>query len=331
MAGMAVRREATEVTDEPTTAGRGSRRRTALAIGFVAVVVAAAGYAIYRERDSFLDAIRRIGVWTMVFSGLVAFVGVAATFPIWREVLAGLGVQLPRGFAARVYFTSQLGKYLPGSVWPVLMQMEAGRTHGASRRTMLAGNLLTIVLSCCVGLLVACVALPAWSTHALAHFWWVFLSLPFLVALLHPRALPALLDKAFALIHRPPLNEKLPARSTMRAAAWSFFSWIVLGLHLYVLCVALGHGGLSSLALCIGGMALAMSAGVLFIPAPAGVGPREVILVLVLTSVLTSGQALAVVLGSRAVLIIVDLLLAGIAWAARGAARSSAGAARLPR
>lgn len=253
----------------------------------------------------------------MVLSFVVGTVGVALTFPVWREVLTGLGVRFPWGFGSRVFFTSQLGKYLPGSVWPVLIQMEAGRARGASRRTMLAGNLLTIVLSCCVGLLVACAALPAWSPHALSHYWWVFLSLPFLLALLHPRALPALLDKAFAVLHRPPLHETLPARSSLRASAWSLASWIVLGLHLYVLCAALGHGGLSSLALCVGGMALAVSAGVLFIPAPAGAGLREVVLVLVLRSVLTPGQALAVVVGSRALLILSDLLLAGLAGASR--------------
>jgi glycosyltransferase 2 family protein len=262
---------------------------------------------------------------------VVGALGVAAMFPIWREVLAGLGVRLHWGAGARVFFTSQLGKYVPGSVWPVLMQMEAGRARGASRRTMLGGNLLTIVLSCCVGLLVACIALPAWSPHALTHYWWVFLSLPFLVVLLHPRALLAVLDKAFALLHRPPLNEQLPARSSVRAATWSILSWFLLGLHLYILCAAIGYAGLSTLALCIGGMALAISAGVLFIPAPAGAGLREVILVLVLRSALTPGQALAVAVGSRVLLIVADLLLAGLAGAARSSARTRAGSEQIPR
>jgi len=292
MEGVSVRPGAS--ADDGRAERRGGGRRAAIAVGFVCLVILAAGYAIYRERHSFGAALRQVGVWPMVLSLVLGAAGVATTFPLWREVLVGLGAPIPWGPAARVFFTSQLGKYLPGSVWPVIMQMEAGRAWGANRRTMLGGNLVTIVLNCCVGLLVACIALPVWSPHALAHYWWVLLALPFLLALLHPRALPALLDKAFALLHRPPLNEHLPLRSTARAAEWSALCWVLLGLHLYVLCAALGHAGFSALALCVGGMALAMSAGVLFIPAPAGAGLREVVLVLVLRAVLSSGQALAI-------------------------------------
>jgi hypothetical protein len=66
-------------------------------------------------------------------------------------------------------------------------------------------------------------------------------------------------------------------------------------------------------ALCVGGMALAYAAGVLFIPAPAGVGPRDLVLGYVLVGVLTHGEILAVVLASRVILILVDLLLAAVA------------------
>jgi hypothetical protein len=93
-----------------------------------------------------------------------------------------------------------------------------------------------------------------WSAHALAHYWWVLLALPFLLALLHPRALPALLDRAFAVVGRQPL------RSTVRAGMWSALSWLLLGTHFYVLCAALGHTGFSAFALSVGGMALAVSA-----------------------------------------------------------------------
>jgi hypothetical protein len=311
-----VRRSAVDADTRPAK-NHGSTPRKAVAVAAVAAVVLGAAYAIYRERHAFGDSLQRVGVWPMLLSLALGAAGTAVTFPVWREVLGGLGVWLPWGQGARVFFTSQLGKYVPGSVWPLVMQMEAGRARGASRRTMLAGNLLTVVLSCCVGLLVACVALPVWSAHALAHYWWVLLALPFLIALLHPRALPALLDRAVALVGREPLHERLPLRSTVRAGAWSVLSWLLLGTHVYVLCAALGHTEFSAFALCLGGTALAVSAGVLLVPVPAGAGLREVVLLLVLRSILSNGEALAVVVASRALLIVGDLLLAGLAAAPR--------------
>jgi hypothetical protein len=291
------------------------RRRTLIGIAFIALIVAAAGFAIYRQRHSFVDALDKIGVGAMIGSFAAAVAGVGLVFFIWREVLSGLNVDMPWRPGARAFFTSQLGKYLPGSVWPVLVQMEAGKARGASRRTMLGANLITVVLSCAVGLIIAAAVLPISDTHALSHYWWLLLVLPFLLALLHPRALPWVLDRAFALLHRPPLDERLPVRNTVRAAGWSFGSFLFQGLHIAIMALTLGGGGFSTVLLCIGGMSLAVSAGVLFIPAPAGAGVRDVILTLVLRSTLTGGQALAVVVASRALLILADLALAAIAAA----------------
>ena len=65
------------------------------------------------------------------------------------------------------------------------------------------------------------------------------------------------------------------------------------------------------------------SDGVLFLPAPAGAGIRDVILVVVLGSVMSTGQALVVVVTSRVILIACDLALAGLAGAATKRPRST--------
>jgi uncharacterized membrane protein YbhN (UPF0104 family) len=288
------------------------RKRAIAGVLVFAIVLAGAGFAIYRQRQSFVDTLQHVGVWTILASYGCGLVGVAGVFPIWRNVLRGLGVELPLGHAAGVFFTSQLGKYLPGSVWPVLLQMEAGRARGARRRTMLNASVILVVLNCCIGLSIGCLLVPLYDASAFTHYWWVLIALPFLVGLLHPRALPALLDRIFGLLGRPPLGEHLDGRSELRAAAWSVVTWIGLGAHLGVLSASIGHRGLSAYVLSTGAMALAVSLGVLFIPAPAGVGIRDIVLVLVLTTIMPSGSALAVVVASRVILIICDVTLAGV-------------------
>jgi hypothetical protein len=290
-----------------------NRRRALMGGAVIAIALAGAGFAVSRERHAFKQALEHIGIWSLLASFICALVGIAATFPSWREVLDGLGVRFPWAAGARVFFTTQLGKYVPGSVWPVLMQMEAGRSFGASRRTMLGANIITIILNCCVGLIVAFTILPVRDAQALDHYWWTLLTLPLLLVLLHPRALPGLIDRAFVLLGRPALGRKLDVRSELRASAWSLLSWVALGAHLGILCINVGSGGFSTLLLATGAMALAVSLGVLFIPAPAGAGIRDAILVLVLSKRLGAGPALAVVVASRAILIACDLTLAALA------------------
>lgn len=92
---------------------------------------------------------------------------------------------------------------------------------GRAQRTMLAASLITLVLSCTVGLLLASVLLPLLDAHALSRYWWLLIGLPFLLALLHPRVVLPMLDRAFALMRREPLGQRIAVSTTARAAVWS--------------------------------------------------------------------------------------------------------------
>ena len=84
------------------------------------------------------------------------------SFLLWRGTLARARVAGWRGApAARLFFVAQLGKYLPGSVWPVVAQMRMGRELGIPRQRTALAFLLTLGLSVLVGMLVGLSALPA--------------------------------------------------------------------------------------------------------------------------------------------------------------------------
>jgi uncharacterized membrane protein YbhN (UPF0104 family) len=88
---------------------------------------------------------------------------------------------------------------------------------------------------------------------------------------------------------------------------------VLFGLHLWLLANALGAPGLSGVTRCIGGFALAMAAGVVFVFAPSGAGVREALIVAALSPVMTPGQALGIAVVSRALFILADVGSAGAA------------------
>lgn len=285
-----------------------------LSVGILIVALAGAGIAISTRRHSVADAMTQIRGWPLLASAGVALLGIVATFGLWREILNGFEVPLPWTEGARLFFTTQLGKYLPGSVWPTVLQMEAGRRYGATRATMLAANLVTIVLGSTVGLLVAAAVLPFYDAGALRHYWWALAAVPFLGALLHPTVIGQTIKRLSAMVRRPNPDLELDLRSEARGILWSLASWGALGLHIGLLAMSVGRLGPSVLLLSIGGMSLAVSLGILFIPAPVGVGLRDVVLGLVLSRSLTAGQTLVVVVGSRAILVVCDVVAAALAW-----------------
>ncbi|MCW2539783.1 MAG: hypothetical protein JWN95_1508 [Frankiales bacterium] len=287
---------------------RGIRKGLPALVGLV--VLAAGAWLIYRDRSGLAAAYDDVGAGSLLISALLAVLGTACIERIWASVLRGLGTRAPARQVAGVFFVSQLGKYLPGSVWPVLAQIQFGRRVGAPRRNMLAANLIMLVVVSVSGLLSSAVLLP-WAARAGLHgLGWVFVLLVPLVALLHPRAVPALLDAAFGLLHREPLRLRVDGRRMWAAMGWGFLTWVLLGAHLLVMTRALGATGADAIGAAIGGMGLAFAAGLLFIPAPAGAGLREAVLVATFGPEIGTTNALAVAVASRVLLLVADVTLA---------------------
>lgn len=247
----------------------------------------------------------------------------------WFALLRGLGVRVRAREATAVFFVSQLGKYLPGSVWPVLAQMRFGARWGVPRRLMFAANLLLIAAVVATGVAAGAALLPWSSPDGLARYWWLLLLLPPLAVVLHPRMLPTLLDRLLERVGREPTGARLSGRGLAAALAWSVAAWVVLGLHVVALTSVYATPDTAAVAAAIGGIALGWAAGIAFVPAPAGAGVRDGVLALTLTPIVGAAPALVVALASRVVILVVDVLLAAVgALADRSFAATAGGAPR---
>lgn len=279
--------------------------------GFAAATVAVGGYAVARQWTDVRAALASIGALAVAAALASVLTAMFAAMQVWRVLLAALGSPLPIRVGARIMFVGQLGKYLPGSVWPVLAQMELGNVHRVPRHHSASASVLTMLVSTLSGLLTALVTLPflAGSTPYL----WAFLAAPGLLACLHPKVLNSVLGRLFRMTRRPPLEQPLTARAIATSLAWSFGSWIFYGLQIWLLATRLGAPRGTAALLALGGFAFAWSVGFLAVFAPAGAGVREVVLVALLGPVIGVGAGTAVALVSRALTTIGDLLAAAVA------------------
>jgi glycosyltransferase 2 family protein len=279
--------------------------------GFVAVTVGLGGYAVAQEWANVRAALASLGALAVAGAMLSVLAAMFASMHVWRLLLAALGSPLPVRAAARITFVGQLGKYLPGSIWPVLAQMELGSVHHVPRHRSASASVLTMMLSLLTGLLTALVTLPfvAGSTPYL----WAFLAAPILLVGLHPKVLNFGLGRLLRLARRPALEQPLTGRTLAGALAWSFASWILYGLQIWLLAARLGAPYGTGALLATGAFAFAWSVGFLVVFAPAGAGVRDVLLVAMLGPVLGAGGATAVALVSRALMTVGDLLTAAVA------------------
>jgi uncharacterized membrane protein YbhN (UPF0104 family) len=274
-----------------------------VAVVFIAIVVS-------RNWDSFVAAIGRMSPGWIAGSFVFGVLGVLLSMMSWRSVAHAFGHDVGIGRAANIVFISQIGKYIPGGVWPIVTGSRLGLEAGMPVSTTAITLMVQLVTSVATGSVIAVGVLFTFPALA-GHYWWlVALVILVGVVMLLPPVMNRWLALTFRLIRRSHL---LPAgirgAHLGKATLWSIASWLAFGVHLWCILTALGGVDLGTLLLCISGYCLAWVAGFLAIITPAGAGVREAVLGLVLVGSLSTSELLGVVLVSRMILIVVDVML----------------------
>ena len=305
--------------------GKAVLASTAVRVAFVLAAVALGAYAVADQWPQVRAGFADFGVGALIGSFALILLALLASLQVWRSLLTAAGSRVALAPASRILFVGQIGKYLPGAVWPVLAQMELGQAQRIPRRRSATVAVVTMLVSLAAGLLTAAVATVAGLTgSATGGYGWAFLAVPVLLVGLHPRVLNPVIDRLLRLAHRPPQEEPLTVRAIGAATLWSVGYWALNGLAVWVLTARLGAADGRAFLLATGGFAFAWCAGFLVVLAPAGAGVREVVLVASLSPVLSVGKATAVALASRLLSTIGDLLSAGLAaWVGRSRSRQS--------
>ncbi len=278
---------------------------------FVLAALIAAGYAIAGNRLRLGAALGSIGLPAAAAAFVSVLAALATTVQLWRLLLASLGSPLPVRTAARILLVSQLGKYLPGSIWPVVAQMELGTSYQVPRSRSVSASVLTMLLTLVTGLITALLMLPFASAATPAR--WALLAAPVLAVLLYPRVLNIVVGRLLRLARQPALVAPLQGRMLIRALAWALGTWSCYGLQIWILATRLGAPAGKAVLIAVGGFAFAWSIGFVVVLAPAGAGVRDVLLLLLLARILSTTNATAVVLASRVLLTTADVLTAVVA------------------
>lgn len=263
--------------------------------------------------------LHEITVPTLVLSMVAVLVGLFATMLAWHALIADLGSRPKLPTTWQIFFAGQLGKYVPGSVWPVLMQMELAAEHSIPRNRSAAASVVQMGLTLVTGAVISVAALPFVGGHASLALVWIVIVMIVAAFLLHPRIANPVLNFGLRLAHRPALEHPLSWRGLLLATAGQTVGWLLFAVPVFLVGRDLGDHSRRYLLLCIGAFAVAWVAGFVFVLAPAGAGVRETLLVAVLgASELSAASALTVALISRLLMTVGDVIVGAIAFAAIG-------------
>jgi uncharacterized membrane protein YbhN (UPF0104 family) len=294
------------------------RWRTPLRVAFALLSIGALVVATVSQWSRVGDTVRDVPLVALAGGAAAMATATYCSMLAWRAVLADLGSPLRLRFATGIFFVGQLGKYLPGSLWPVVAQMELGKEHGVPRKRSAVAALLVIVVGLTAAGVIGAATLPFVATGSLTRYRYVFLVPVLGLVLLVPRVFDRVTALGLRLLRRAPLDRHLSPRGIGAALGWSLVQWAWYGAGVWAIARGLPGAPRGLLALSMGAYALAWSAGFLFLVAPAGAGVREGALVLLLAPSLGSGPALGVALLARLLATLGDLVWGLVAFAEGG-------------
>lgn len=289
-----------------------------LSVAVALAVLALGAWLVVSRRDEVLPALDSIG-WAGAAGALaLTAAGVVATGECWRVLLDA--PTLPARTAHRVFYVTQAGKYVPGSLWPMVAQAALAHRYGIGRAAVLTATTLFLLLHTVTGVVVGVLGVGVLASGAWA--WLLYPAAGVGIVLLLPPVLSRLL--AVVARRRPGTWVAAPSwAATGRATLLMLAAWACYGAATWLLLIGVAATAWT-LPLAVGSYALAWVVGFLAFVAPAGVGAREAVLVALLSPVFGIGAALSVALVSRVALTVADL---GLAAASTGVLREASGQA----
>lgn len=295
--------------------GRAVFRSRWFRYGFLALTVGLAVLALALDGEEFLLGVRRLGPASLVLALVFSAANVTLSAAGWRSVLADLGNTLSVRATGHVFLVGQLGKYLPGSLWHVVAQVELAADHGVSRRRAASATVVHVVIVFTTALILGVSGFALVPDSLPGSYRWLALGVVPLLLLLWPPVLNRAMTRVLTLTGRPALEHRISPAGAVRTTTWAVASWLAIGVQTFILVSQVGDLALTPrlVVVCVSAFTLAWCVGFITFISPAGAGAREAALVLMLSGVMSPGRALSVAVVSRVLMTAADLLLAGLA------------------
>ena len=286
-------------------------------VNLVGIAIGVAGVAfvtrrIIRDRSEIADALSSAEVGWLAVGGVSGLIAMTLIGVNWLLILRRAGAAAPWRRGMSWFFVGQLGKYVPGGIWPIVGQAELAHRGATPRSAAYFSTAMSMVATFLGAATVAAVTglvSPVdgrWLPATIA----VVLTVSF-VAL----ATPVARSSVHGLVARATTRElRLPAprRFALLVArhlpVWATFA----GMNVFA-AVAVGADLDAALVVqLVFVTGISWMAGFVVVGVPGGIGVRETVFISMTTASLGAGVAVSVAVLSRVVSIVVDLVGAAV-------------------
>ncbi|MFZ8906631.1 MAG: lysylphosphatidylglycerol synthase domain-containing protein [Poseidonia sp.] len=278
----------------------------------VAVVLLSFWFVWQQIQESEIDVVDTLfNSKPVILLSVLCIFGVIALSPIvWKFLMLGCGTDVPYRMCFAIWWTTNIAKYVPGKVSLIAGRVYIARNYG--KGVVLESFAWELIISLSSAVLAGLFLLDLDGISTTTKAALLSVAIASLFPVMSPKLTQRVVRKPFALLGRGNWDEEtsMTRRIYSITLMLMMVSWILWGLgHKFIL---LGLGIEASLLHLIGAFSLAWLIGFSAFFLPAGLGAREGVFTLNLTLFIGGGVAGILVILSRVINILVEVVAFGI-------------------
>jgi len=254
---------------------------------------------------------------------LVYFSGLG--IPWFFSYRAGSGKSISFLSGWTFFQLSQLGRYLPGRIGQFVWMLSISRGFGIEKTHAILATCIQLAFQCCLGCILGLPILRHAETPRLQNWVVSSLQMPYKTGVLITSLGIVILGGGVVFLYGHRIQETLPrlikqcrAMFSVSGVLWLagayLLLWGLLGIAFFLFIKSLYSVSTSQFLVVTGTYAVAWSIGFLSVITPSGLGVREGVLSMFLTSVLPPATATLVALLSRLWTLSAELIVTGMAF-----------------
>ena len=285
-----------------------SRSSLARISSLIGVAIGIAGVAfvvrtLVSKWDEVSDAFSQVDAINLLLSLILGLAAMTSIGWIWVTMIVARSHNVRHRNAMSWYFTGQLGKYVPGGIWPIVGRAELAVRNGIPRLDAYASTGLSLVTTYAAAVVTIGIGAAATTGHRLIAILIAIGLIVTYVAFAQP-SLRAVLIRVASRISSSASSLTDPKRLA-RLTVLHIPAWILMSLSTSVTATAFGANiGIADMLFIT---TTSWLAGFVVVGVPGGIGVREAVFTSLAGGIIGTPMAISLALMSRVVFIAVDL------------------------
>ena len=285
-------------------------------------------YFVYKAFDYNWDEIKSfkwsLNYWLLLLSITAHLITLGMFSKVWCILMKGFGFTVSFPHAFKISYIANLGRYLPGRIWPVFGMAYLAKKIGIDEQYSVTSWVVVQLFAIPSAFLVGIISLffiDTFISVSLSSFlgisFYLFagaITIVSFMLIFFPKFVFKLFNIFLVKIKREPINFSLPIKTALKLYLGYALCWIAYGFSFWLFIVSITGNYELPIIGAIGVFALAYQIGYLAIIMPGGIGVRELVLVTLLNPFFGAAAA-GIAVAARIWNMLTEITAALIAWA----------------